>query len=103
MSKISLQVNGKPVSGEVEGNTRLLDFVRDSLDLTGTKEGCAVGECGACTVIMNGDAVCTWRLLSTSPGSNDFYETPVWLDSVGRVVCIDAGRLQFHQPQSCTG
>lgn len=46
MSKISLQVNGKPVSGEVEGNTRLLDFVRDSLDLTGTKEGCAVGECG---------------------------------------------------------
>ena len=64
MSKISLQVNGKPVSGEVEGNTRLLDFVRDSLDLTGTKEGCAVGECGACTVILNGDAVCSCLVLA---------------------------------------
>jgi len=64
MSKISLQVNGKTVSGEVEGNTRLLDFVRDTLDLTGTKEGCAVGECGACTVIMNGDAVCSCLVLA---------------------------------------
>lgn len=64
MSKISLQVNGQTVSADVEGNTRLLDFVRDSLDLTGTKEGCAVGECGACTVILNGDAVCSCLVLA---------------------------------------
>lgn len=59
MSKITLNVNGQTVSGDVEGNIRLLDFVRDSLELTGTKEGCAVGECGACTVILNGEAVCS--------------------------------------------
>jgi len=64
MSKISLQVNGQTVSGDVDGSTRLLDFVRNSLDLTGTKEGCAVGECGACTVIMNGDAVCSCLVLA---------------------------------------
>ncbi|MBP9907628.1 MAG: (2Fe-2S)-binding protein [Rhodoferax sp.] len=64
MSKISLQVNGQAVSGDVDGSTRLLDFVRDSLELTGTKEGCAVGECGACTVILNGDAVCSCLVLA---------------------------------------
>lgn len=64
MSKITLKVNGQTVSGDVDGNTRLLDFVRDSLDLTGTKEGCAVGECGACTVILNGDAVCSCLVLA---------------------------------------
>lgn len=64
MSQISLQVNGQTVSGDVDGSTRLLDFVRDTLNLTGTKEGCAVGECGACTVIMNGDAVCSCLVLA---------------------------------------
>ena len=64
MSKITLKVNGQTVSGDVDGNTRLLDFVRESLELTGTKEGCAVGECGACTVILNGDAVCSCLVLA---------------------------------------
>ena len=43
MSNITLTVNGQTVSGEVDGSTRLLDFVRNQLDLTGTKEGCSVG------------------------------------------------------------
>ena len=64
MSKITLKVNGQTVSGDVDGNTRLLDFVRDSLELTGTKEGCAVGECGACTVVLNGNAVCSCLVLA---------------------------------------
>ena len=64
MTSITLTVNGETVSGEVDGSTRLLDFVRNQLDLTGTKEGCAVGECGACTVIMNGDAVCSCLVLA---------------------------------------
>ena len=64
MSKITLNVNGQTVSGDVDGNTRLLDFVRDSLELTGTKEGCAVGECGACTVVLNGNAVCSCLVLA---------------------------------------
>jgi aerobic carbon-monoxide dehydrogenase small subunit len=54
---ISLTVNGKPYSGEVESRTLLTHFLRDSLRLTGTHMGCVVGRCGACTVLWNGTAV----------------------------------------------
>lgn len=57
MEKISLTLNGKFISVEVDPSLRLLDFLRKTLGLTGTKEGCGRGECGACTVIMNGKAV----------------------------------------------
>lgn len=59
MSRISIsfKINGKPVSLEVEHDKRLLDVLRDDLNLTGTKEGCGIGECGACTVLLNGKAV----------------------------------------------
>lgn len=54
---VNLNVNGIDHSVEVDGSTRLLDLLRDSLGLTGTKEGCGEGECGACTVIMDGEIV----------------------------------------------
>lgn len=54
---INLNVNGKPVSLEAEPLDRLLDILRDTLGLTGTKEGCGEGECGACTVFMNNKLV----------------------------------------------
>ncbi len=59
MKKINLHftVNGRQVSLDVPSNKRLLDVLREDLGLTGTKEGCDVGECGACTVVMNGKAV----------------------------------------------
>ena len=52
-------VNGKPVTLETEPDRRLLDILREDLHLTGTKEGCAEGECGACTVLLDGEAVQT--------------------------------------------
>lgn len=55
--KLNFQLNGKKVSLETETNRRLLDMLREDLKLTGTKEGCAIGECGACTVVLNGKAV----------------------------------------------
>ena len=54
---ISLTVNGKPYSGEVESRTLLTHFLRYTLRLTGTHMGCVVGRCGACTVLWNGTAV----------------------------------------------
>jgi carbon-monoxide dehydrogenase small subunit len=54
---IELTINGSPVKREIENHLRLLDFLRDECDLTGTKEVCGEGECGACTVILNGKAV----------------------------------------------
>jgi carbon-monoxide dehydrogenase small subunit len=65
MIKIKINVNGKDHELEVEDSMRLLDILRDELRLTGTKEGCAVGECGACTVIMNGNAVNSCLILAT--------------------------------------
>jgi carbon-monoxide dehydrogenase small subunit len=55
--KIQLTVNGKRTEVEVDAETRLLDLLRESLHLTGTKEGCGEGECGACTVLLDGRAV----------------------------------------------
>ncbi|MDA3814465.1 MAG: (2Fe-2S)-binding protein [Candidatus Cloacimonetes bacterium] len=65
MINLKINVNGKDHELEVEDSMRLLDILRDKLRLTGTKEGCAVGECGACTVIMNGDAVNSCLILAT--------------------------------------
>ena len=51
--KISLTVNGGPVTKEISPNQTLLEFLRNELGLMGTKEGCGEGECGACTVLFN--------------------------------------------------
>ncbi len=59
MSKhtIGLKVNGEPRTIEVESNWSLLDLLRYKLHLTGTKKGCETGRCGACTVLLNNEAV----------------------------------------------
>jgi len=55
--RIRFTVNGRPVEVEADADTRLLDVLRETLALTGTKEGCGEGECGACTVIVDDRAV----------------------------------------------
>ncbi len=55
--RLSFILNGKRKVMETEPDRRLLDLLRKDLHMTGTKEGCAEGECGACTVIINGEAV----------------------------------------------
>jgi carbon-monoxide dehydrogenase small subunit len=57
MAKVSMTVNGKPVSGEVEGRTLLVAFLREELGMTGTHVGCDTSQCGACVVHVNGKAV----------------------------------------------
>ena len=57
MTQVTMTVNGKAVSGEVEGRTLLSGFLRDSLNLTGTHVGCDTSQCGACVVHVDGRAV----------------------------------------------
>jgi aerobic carbon-monoxide dehydrogenase small subunit len=54
---IRFTVNGQPAEVRAPGMRRLLDVLREDLGLTGTKEGCGEGECGACSVLLNGDVV----------------------------------------------
>jgi len=62
--KLSMTVNGKPVSAEVEPRTLLVDFIRDQLRLTGTHIGCDTAQCGACTIHLNGNAVKSCNMLA---------------------------------------
>jgi carbon-monoxide dehydrogenase small subunit len=55
--KVSMTINGKPVSAEVEERTLLVTFIREHLRLTGTHVGCDTAQCGACTVHMDGRAI----------------------------------------------
>ena len=62
--RISLTVNGKPVTAEVEPRTLLVNFLRDELRLTGTHIGCDTAQCGACTIHLNGSAVKCCNILA---------------------------------------
>ncbi len=64
MTKVSMTVNGQPVSGEVEGRTLLSTFLRDTLGLTGTHVGCDTGQCGACTIHVDGASVKSCNMLA---------------------------------------
>lgn len=55
--RIELHVNGEKISAEIETGTLLIEFLREHLVLTGTKEACSIGICGLCTVFMNGKTV----------------------------------------------
>ncbi|MEM8693949.1 MAG: (2Fe-2S)-binding protein [Pseudomonadota bacterium] len=64
MNKVSMTVNGKAVSGEVEGRTLLSSFLRDDINLTGTHVGCDTSQCGACVVHVDGEAVKSCTMLA---------------------------------------
>jgi aerobic carbon-monoxide dehydrogenase small subunit len=62
--KVSLTVNGKAASADVESRTLLVTFIRENLRLTGTHVGCDTAQCGACTIHMNGRAVKSCNMLA---------------------------------------
>ena len=62
--KVTFILNGKQVTLQTEPNRRLVDILREDLSLTGTKEGCSIGECGACTVVVDGKAVNSCLILA---------------------------------------
>lgn len=71
MRKISFLLNGKPVELAVEDHWTLLQVLRDRVQLTGTKMGCETGECGACTVLLNGENVNSCLVLASSLSPQD--------------------------------
>jgi len=68
---ISFNINGEKVRLEVEPNKTLLKMLREDLNLTGAKEGCGAGECGSCTVIVDGKAVNSCMMLAVEADGKD--------------------------------
>ncbi len=64
MAKVSLSVNGKPVTADVEGRTLLVQLLRDHLGMTGTHVGCDTSQCGCCTVHLDGKGVKSCAVLA---------------------------------------
>ena len=77
---IGVNVNGSPHTIDVDPHRTLLDLLRDRLGLTGTKECCAEGECGACTVLLNGRAVNACLVLAVECDG----ESVVTIEGIGR-------------------
>jgi isoquinoline 1-oxidoreductase alpha subunit len=80
---ISFRINGRAVSSDADGDTPLLWVIRDDLGMTGTKFGCGIGQCGACTVHLNGQAVrsCSTRIADVAGAAVTTIEG---LDPVGK-------------------
>jgi carbon-monoxide dehydrogenase small subunit len=72
MSKhhVTATINGEPTEFLCETQQTLLDVLRDGLNMTGTKEGCSSGDCGACSVILDGRVVCSCLVLAVEAGGH---------------------------------
>lgn len=70
---ITFKINGRKETKDVESDTILLKFIREELYLTGTKEGCGEGECGACTIIINDKAVNACLMLAPEIDGKDIW------------------------------
>lgn len=103
MASIQLNINGKQMSVDVDPNTPLLWVLRDHLSLKGTKYGCGIAQCGACTVHLNGTAIrsCSFPVsgavnqpITTIEGLSENGDHPVqkaWLD-------LDVAQCGYCQP-----
>ena len=100
MEKIILKftLNGEATEVSIDPNARLLDVLREDLDLTGTKEGCGVGECGACTVIINGDAADSCLVLAASVAGKEV-TTIEGLSKDGHINALQQAVLDHHALQ----
>jgi len=96
--EIHFTVNGQPEHATVPATMTLLDLLRDRLALTGTKEGCGIGECGACTVLLDGKPITSCLMLAVEADGHDI-ET-IEGEAVGgelsvlQCAFIDAGATQ---------
>jgi aerobic carbon-monoxide dehydrogenase small subunit len=71
MTSVSMTVNGKAVSAEAQPDTFLSEFIRETLDLTGTHVGCDTSQCGACVVLVNGDSIKSCSILAVQAEGAD--------------------------------
>jgi isoquinoline 1-oxidoreductase alpha subunit len=95
---ITLNVNGKKMSVDVDPSTPLLWVLREQLDLTGTKYGCGIGQCGSCTVLLDGQALRSCGLL-VSAAAGKKIETIESLEKNGQLSKIQQAWVDNQVPQ----
>ncbi len=96
--KIEFRLNGRPVAVQAGADARFLDVLRETLQLTGTKEGCGEGECGACTVLVDGEPVNSCLVLTAQVDGCDVLTIEGLADG-GRLhpiqqAFVDSGAIQ---------
>jgi len=96
--RVSFTVNGANREAFVEPKTTLLELIREDLGLTGAKEGCGKGECGACTVILDGDAVPSCLVLAAGvEGKNIITIEGIMME--GRLHPLQEAFVRYHASQ----
>jgi carbon-monoxide dehydrogenase small subunit len=96
---ITLTVNGRKVERDIHSRMTLAEFLREELDLTGTKVGCNRGECGSCTVILDGDPVLSCTVLGIEASGSEVL-TIEGLASEGRLHPIQEAFVE-HDALQC--
>jgi carbon-monoxide dehydrogenase small subunit len=96
--RVSFKVNEKKIVLDVGSKERLIDTLRNQLKLTGTKEGCGIGECGACTVILNGEAVHSCLVL-TAQLENSEVITVEGLETKGKLDPLQQAFIDYNAVQ----
>jgi aerobic carbon-monoxide dehydrogenase small subunit len=96
MTKVTMTVNGKAVTGEVEGRTLLSGFLRDTLGLTGTHIGCDTSQCGACTVHLDGAQVKSCSVLALDAAGGQVTTIEGMANADGSLSVIQAAFQEHH-------
>ncbi|MFV1876958.1 (2Fe-2S)-binding protein [Nioella sp.] len=100
MTQVTMTVNGKSVSGSVEGRTLLSDFIREGLRLTGTHVGCDTSQCGACVVHVNGQPVKSCTMLAAEAEGADIKTIEGMANADGSLSTIQQA-FQDHHGLQC--
>ena len=96
MPQVSVTVNGVQHDSDVETRLLLVEYLRDSLDLTGTHLGCDTSGCGACTVILNGSAVKSCTIFAVQANGGEIDTVEGLADSNGELHPIQEGFWEMH-------
>ena len=92
MAEVSLKVNGKVETHEVEGNTLLVDFIRETIGLTGTHVGCDTSQCGACVVHVDGVSVKACTMLAAQAEGSEI----TTIEGIGSSEALHPMQEAFH-------
>lgn len=96
MTNVSMTVNGKAVSGEIEGRTLLSQFLREGLGMTGTHVGCDTSQCGVCVVHVNGEAVKSCTVFAADVEGADVTTIEGMANADGSLGAVQAAFQEHH-------